>query len=103
MNLLDGIINPLNVLDQRIIPHIPPYFERVTLALSSEQMMGSIDNYDISYIRKVLRWLYQNTQGRIGIRLFSNELYMSRLEFEIGFEVPHEASFFILSFDSSGR
>ena len=102
MNLLDGVVNPLNVLDQRIIPHIPPYFETVTMALTSD-IMGSMDNYDISYIRRILRWLYQNTEGRVGIRLFSNELYQAKIEFEIGFEVPHEASFFILSFDSSGR
>jgi hypothetical protein len=102
MNLVDGVINPLNVLDQRIIPHIPPYFETVTFQLTSE-MLGSIDNSDISHIRKILRWLYQNTEGRIGIRLFSDELYQNKIEFEIGFEVPQEASYFILSFDTSGR
>lgn len=66
-------------------------------------MLGSIDNNDISHIRKILRWLYQNTEGRIGIRLFSDELYQNKIEFEIGFEVPQEASYFILSFDTSGR
>ena len=118
-------INPLNVTDERIVPTIPPYFTKIALNKSTKNAIRSSNPVLAvltSKIKAIDQWIYLNLEGRYGIqkqiittdekvyirsgskkhrggRLTQDELFdlIWYIEWQVGFEIPNEASYFALS------
>ncbi len=118
-------INPLNVTDERVVPTIPPYFTKIALNKSTKNAIRS-SNPVLAVltikIKAIDQWIYLNLEGRYGIqkqiittdekvyirsgskkqrggRLTQDELFdlIWYIEWQVGFEIPNEASYFALS------
>ena len=117
-------INPLNVTDERVVPTIPPYFTKIALNKSTKNAIRSSNPVLAvltSKIKAIDQWIYLNLEGRYGIqkqivttdeqvyirpsskqrggRLTQDELFdlIWYIEWQVGFEIPNEASYFALS------
>ena len=117
-------INPLNVTDERVVPTIPPYFTKIVINKSTKNAVRSSKPVQATYLKKIERinqWIYLNLEGRYGIqkqivttdeqvyirppsksragRLTQEELFdlIWYIEWQVGFEIPNEASYFALS------
>ena len=114
-------INPLNVTDERIVPTIPPYFTKIIINKSTKSAARFKASAREKNIERINQWIYLNLEGRYGIqkqivttdeqvyirppskqragRLTQDELFdlIWYIEWQIGFEIPNEASYFALS------
>ena len=118
-------INPLNVTDERIVPTIPPYFTKIAINKSTKgaaRTSNPVLATHIKQVERINRWIYLNLEGRYGIqkrivttdeqvyirprskrqrggRLSQDELFdlIWYIEWQVGFEIPNEASYFALS------
>ena len=118
-------INPLNVTDERVVSTIPPYFTKIALNKSTKDAIRSSNPVLAvltSKIKAIDQWIYLNLEGRYGIqkqiittdekvyirsgskkhrggRLTQDELFdlIWYIEWQVGFEIPNEASYFALS------
>ena len=117
-------INPLNVTDERVVPTIPPYFTKIALNKSTKNAARTSNPVLATHIKQIERinqWIYLHLEGRYGIqkriittdeqvyirqtskpragRLTQDELFdlIWYIEWQGGFEIPNEASYFALS------
>jgi hypothetical protein len=118
-------INPLNVTDERVVPTIPPYFTKIILNKSTKNAIRSSNPVLATLtkqIKQIDQWIYLHLEGRYGIqkqivttdeqvyitseskqrrggRLTQDELFdiIWYIEWQVGFEIPNEASYFALS------
>jgi hypothetical protein len=117
-------INPLNVTDERVVPTIPPYFTKIALNKSTKNAARTSNPVLATHIKQIERinqWIYLHLEGRYGIqkriittdeqvyirqtskpragRLTQDELFdlIWYIEWQVGFEIPNEASYFALS------
>lgn len=118
-------INPLNVTDERVVSTIPPYFTKIILNKSTKNTIRSSNPVLATLtkqIKQIDQWIYLNLEGRYGIqkqivttdeqvyitseskqrrggRLTQDELFdiIWYIEWQVGFEIPNEASYFALS------
>lgn len=87
MALKNGKVNPLNVLELRVLDRIPKHFQKIKVDIRTEQ------------IQNLRRWIYSNLNSRFAV---VNELVIengnSMTEcLTIGFEDPKEATMFMLT------
>lgn len=86
MALVNGSVNPLNVLQQRRLQHVPPHFESIDISANSD--LALID-----------AWIYFNLNSRYCIKtkqiLDSNRKIVSM--HEISVEEPSELAYMALA------
>jgi hypothetical protein len=86
--LKHGEVNPLNVHGLRRLEHCPPHFTTV--------------NFDLRVREKhVTDWIYESLEGRFwfGNNYYSTEAGSTALNTGVAFELPEEASYFLLMID----
>tara|TARA_R110000803_G_scaffold49656_2_gene103301 strand:- start:1552 stop:1851 length:300 start_codon:yes stop_codon:yes gene_type:complete len=86
--LKHGEVNPLNVHGLRRLEHCPPHFTTV--------------NFDLRVREKhVSDWIYENLESRFwfGTNYYSTETGSTAVNQCVAFEIPEEASYFILMLD----
>jgi hypothetical protein len=86
MPLKNGTLNPLNVLDYRVVHRIPKHFESVYVDVDCDKPT-------------LTRWIYTNLNSRFCVQ---SELNISNGNFmtestKIGFEDPRELTMFMLT------
>lgn len=87
MALKNGKVNPLNVLEVRVLNRIPKHFQTVKVDIRPE------------LAQKLRRWIYSNLNSRFAV---VNELVIengnSMTEcVTVGFEDPRESTMFMLT------
>jgi hypothetical protein len=90
--LKHGEVNPLNVHGLRRIEHCAPHFTTV--------------NFDLRVREKnISDWIYENLEGRFwfGNRYYQIESGSTTVNHCVGFELPEEASYFLLLLDQINK
>lgn len=87
-------INPLNVLNKRVVEMLPPHFEKITLPIQSSWMATDI-------IRRMKHWIFTNLEHRFYIQedgSGSSTFGSADSKVIVGFEDPAEATYFSIAY-----
>ena|ERR1035437_2440333 len=81
-------INSLAVFGLRELEHCPPHFVKVEFALATEE-------------KNITDWIWANLEGRFWVGDWYTKTTEKKITFQrcAAFEIPGEASFFVLQLD----